>query len=274
MSTTTTDFPFRPSFSPPSPPPSPTNGFSSIFQSPGGPPLILVCIAAGLLLGAFIGVLLMRRMRPPVVAHRGIGAAAFLRGLNLPLGEKPALLDIHLLPTLASGSDEEVEHGTGKQKLAEQGAWGHVSPFAAVYLPSDRPLSQSAQSPSASATASRSRSLLSRLMARMPWADPRLRSGSYELSPLTSPQLEARKVQLAVTVSMPSPQHPSYRPPSSSATRTVSGIPHDTHALTHDNHVDNPMPDCCIGTKRTAENLTSASNVAEGRQAEAERRGK
>ena len=137
MSTTATDFPTRPTFppnpsfsftGPPPSPPSPTNGFSSIFQSPGGPPLILVCIAAGLLLGAFIGVLLMRRMRPPPVGQRGIGAAAFLAGANQPLGEKPKLLDIHLSPAhTTAGIDEGAEHGTGKEKLGEQGAWGAVS---------------------------------------------------------------------------------------------------------------------------------------------------
>ncbi|KAM5543493.1 hypothetical protein V8D89_002744 [Ganoderma adspersum] len=259
MSTTTTatdiptrptgSFPFNPSFTPsftgpPPPPPSPSNGFSSIFQSPGGPPLILVCIAAGLLLGAFIGVLLMRRMRPPPLGHRGIGATAFLTNANQPLGEKPKLLDIHLSPTYAAGIDEGVEHGTGKEKLGEQGAWGAVSPFAAVYLASDRPLS--AQSPSAPATRSRdrNRSPLGRLAARMPWADPRWRAGSHELSSLANAQSEARPVQLAVTVSMPSPRHPSYLPPLPTG-KGGSGALHDNYA--HDSHEEN-MPDCCIGT--------------------------
>ena len=134
MSTTTSDpsrrtFSPNPSFPPtfpPSPPPSPTSGgFSSIFQSPGGPPLILVFIAAGLLLGAFIGVLLMRRVRPSAPGQRGVGAAAFLAGFNNPpLGEKPRLLNIHLLP---APIEDGVERGTGKEKLAAQGAWGHVS---------------------------------------------------------------------------------------------------------------------------------------------------
>ena len=45
-------------------------------------------------------------------------------------------------------------------------------------------------------------------------------------------------MQLAVTVSMPSPQHPSYRPP-----------PHHTHANVRDKHNEgDTMPDCCIGT--------------------------
>ena len=69
----------------------------------------------------------MRRMRPPVAGQRGIGAAAFLAGLNnTPLGEKPKLVDIHLLPAPATGI-QKMEHGTGKEKLGGQGAWGYVS---------------------------------------------------------------------------------------------------------------------------------------------------
>ncbi|PIL23148.1 hypothetical protein GSI_14457 [Ganoderma sinense ZZ0214-1] len=238
---------FTPTFTPS--PPSPTSGFSSIFQSPGGPPLILVCIAAGLLLGAFIGVLLMRRMRPPPIAQRGIGAAAFFAGANQPLGEKPKLVDIHLLPPPATGVDGtgSAGHGTGKEKLGEHGAWGTVSPFAAQYLhpaPSaDRPRSlfPSAQSP----FASRNRTPLARLAARMPWADPRWRAGAHELSPPAGAQPEARAVQLAVTVSMPSPRHPSFLPP-----LPKSGSSHGVHAPpAHKGHDDeDPMPDCCIGT--------------------------
>ena len=68
--------------------------FNSIFQSPGGPPLILVCIAAGLLLGAFTGVLVMRRVRPghALLVHRGADGALRLgpeRGAGV--GEKPAI---------------------------------------------------------------------------------------------------------------------------------------------------------------------------------------
>ncbi len=78
-------------------------------------------------------------------------------------------------------------------------------------------------------------------MARMPWADSRWRAGAHELSPLSSAQPEAREVQLAVTVSMPSPRHPSYLrlpPLPAAATRTGLGAPHD----------EENMPDCCIGT--------------------------
>ena len=69
----------------------------------------------------------MRRMRPHVVV-RGMNAADFLRGLNPELGEKPKLLDIHLLPP----SEESVLYGdagaNGKGKLgSELGAWAHVS---------------------------------------------------------------------------------------------------------------------------------------------------
>lgn len=90
MSSTSTTSPTTPVA-----PPVPT--FTSIFQSPGGPPLILVCIAAGLLIGAFLGILLMRRMRP-TVAVQGVHG---LRGFPDPqktLGEKPKLLDVHIVP--------------------------------------------------------------------------------------------------------------------------------------------------------------------------------
>ncbi|KAI0773808.1 hypothetical protein C8Q74DRAFT_784229 [Fomes fomentarius] len=115
----------------PSPPsgrpdrPSPNPGFGSIFQSPGGPPLILVCIAAGLLLGAFIGVLLMRRMRPPVVVQR-MGAG---RGRGaVKLGEKPKLLDIHLgQRTDVGSSGSHIQDAQGKAAGAARWAYVFVS---------------------------------------------------------------------------------------------------------------------------------------------------
>ena len=111
-STSTPTRPPPPTQPQPSAPSQPT-GFSSIFQSPGGPPLILVCIAAGLLLGAFTGVLLMRRMRPALVgrapgAGAGVGGAG--RRAGALLGEKPRLLDVHILPR---------EEGNGKGRGAE-----------------------------------------------------------------------------------------------------------------------------------------------------------
>lgn len=80
----------------------------------------------------------------------------------------------------------------------------------------------------------------------MPWADPRWRAGSHELSSLASAQSDARRVQLAVTVSMPSPRHPSFLPPLPTGKGgSDSGSTHDNYA--HGVH-DEDMPDCCIGT--------------------------
>ncbi|KAH9852375.1 hypothetical protein C2E23DRAFT_885868 [Lenzites betulinus] len=103
-----------------SPPPPPTSGFSSIFQSAGGPPLILVCIAAGLLLGSFVGMFLIKRLRPAVVVHRVNGAA--LSG-EMRLGEKPKLYDVYLGPSAVAGGQDS-EH-----------PWAHTSLAVAVSMP-------------------------------------------------------------------------------------------------------------------------------------------
>lgn len=73
-----------------------TSNGSSLFQSAGGPPLILVCIAGGLLFGAFVGMLLMKRLRPVVVVQR-VNAPG---DAEVPLREKPQLYDIHLVSAL------------------------------------------------------------------------------------------------------------------------------------------------------------------------------
>ncbi|TBU38641.1 hypothetical protein BD309DRAFT_507107 [Dichomitus squalens] len=249
MSTSTTP-------SPPTGPATQSPGFSSIFQSPGGPPLILVCIAAGLLLGAFIGVLLMRRMRPRVVVQR-MNGADFLRGLNPNFGEKPTLLDIHLLPA----SEEGTSYGDGKGKVGgERGAWGHVSPFAARYLSSSdgQPKSSTAP-PSSPPSFTRGEGVLSRIITQFYWANPRWRPRPHEHSPTSpNPHPDARRVQLAVTISMPSPQRPACHPrrpspsgtprPSTSSDPLKNGSTASSDAHAHASDDANPVPDCCIGT--------------------------
>ncbi|KAI0363680.1 hypothetical protein BV20DRAFT_1057852 [Pilatotrama ljubarskyi] len=195
-------------------PTSPTSGFQSIFQSAGGPPLILVCIAAGLLFGAFVGMFLMKRLRPGVVVQRvnGPGGA----GAEVPLGEKPKLYDIYLQPA-------------SEESGAEHHPWANVYPFAAVYLPlsgNDAPPTPPSAAPSAP-------SLLSRVIARLPLRhhdSSRTRAGKGQAPSTPAPQL--RGVQLAVTVSMPNP--------ALHAPKSVD--------VTNDDHEDDPMPDCCIGT--------------------------
>ena len=120
----------------------PGGGFTSIFQSPGGPPLILVCIAAGLLLGAFLGILLMRRVRPPVAVQRAHG----LRGAagadaQKKLGEKPTLLDVRVLP----GSEKGVG---GWEELLVSDSPSCLSPSSPPAL--SRPLSLFLPEPSLS----------------------------------------------------------------------------------------------------------------------------
>ncbi|OSD05129.1 hypothetical protein PYCCODRAFT_1432882 [Trametes coccinea BRFM310] len=188
--------------------PAPTSQFSSIFQSAGGPPLILVCIAGGLLIGAFVGMFIMKRLRPSVVVNR-----VSVAGRAQPqLGEKPKLFDVHIVASPGEG-------GGGEHP------WSYAAPFAAVYLPSDddkvaTPPLSSSPSPSA----------LSRIMARL---NRHTRSNKGHIStPLQTPQL--RSVQLAFTVIMPDPAYP--------ASKNVS---HDSH---EDDDHEPPMLDCCIGT--------------------------
>ncbi|EIW54842.1 uncharacterized protein TRAVEDRAFT_66365 [Trametes versicolor FP-101664 SS1] len=182
---------------------APASGFSSLFQSAGGPPLILVCIAAGLLFGAFVGMFLMKRLRPTVVLQRAGGAGL---GGEAKLGEKPRLYDIYVAP-LGDGSEEN--------------PWAHISPFAALYLPSSDADVKTPQPPPPSPSA------LSRVTARLHWS---ARPSKGHVPPPPAPEL--RSLQLAVTVSMPNP---------------ALHAPKDVD-ITDDYAHDDPMPDCCIGT--------------------------
>ncbi|KAJ8481178.1 hypothetical protein ONZ51_g6169 [Trametes cubensis] len=155
-----------------------TNAGSSLFQSAGGPPLILVCIAGGLLFGAFVGMLLMKRLRPVVVVQR---VNAFPGDAEVPLGEKPQLYDIHLVSALEEGG--------------ELPPWAHFSPFAATYLPSD---DESKTAPSARRF---SPAALSRIMARL---HRHSRSSKGHNAPPPG-VLGLRNVQLVFAVSMPNP---------------------------------------------------------------------
>ncbi|RDX51773.1 hypothetical protein OH76DRAFT_1417129 [Lentinus brumalis] len=265
MSSTSTTSPTTPVA-----PPAPT--FNSIFQSPGGPPLILVCIAAGLLLGAFLGILLMRRMRPTVAVQGTPG----LRGFPDPqktLGEKPRLLDVHIVPR----SDSANMVWTGAGAGGERGPWGGVLPFAALYLPSPETSATAAPFPSPARTEIWRRQVLALIPGRLrpsrrshdPHASHKSAAGTGTSS--------VRAVQLAVTVSMPSP-HPLFA--SSWSTRvgkekgqfnehekdplSVNSVhdrtdpPDDAPApaptvrdhmqLLAANDSEPPVPDCCIGT--------------------------
>ncbi|RPD54939.1 hypothetical protein L226DRAFT_83112 [Lentinus tigrinus ALCF2SS1-7] len=247
---------------------SPTSvpSFNSIFQSPGGPPLILVCIAAGLLLGAFLGILLMRRVRPTVAVQRVNG-----RGFPDPkkLGEKPKLLDIYLAPR--SGTD------------AGAGRWENLFPFAGLYLPSSNPPTPETSSPPPSRTELWRRRVLARVPTRLrpsarrshdPHPSPKGQASSDAVPPV-------RQLLLAITVSMPSPRPaPSVHaaeptvaekgPLSASVQVSTSALddsndpPHDplndtppsnlnnpkakAKVMTNDNDHEGPVPDCCIGT--------------------------
>ncbi|KAI0667295.1 hypothetical protein C8Q78DRAFT_400603 [Trametes maxima] len=157
-----------------------SSGFHSIFQSAGGPPLILVVIAAGLLFGAFVAMFLLKRLRPVVVVQRVPGAG--LAG-ETALGEKPRLFDIHLVPPEEGGA---------------VAPWAYLSPFGAVYLQSP---DTSISAPPAS---SRSSNPLTRIVTRLR-RDPK--SGKGHNIPSNDPEI--RPVQLVFTVSMPNP-HPTH----------------------------------------------------------------
>ncbi|KAI0641316.1 hypothetical protein C8Q79DRAFT_919677 [Trametes meyenii] len=152
------------------------SGFQSIFQSAGGPPLILVVIAAGLLFGAFVAMFLLKRLRPVVVVQRVPGVGL---GGEVALGEKPRLFDIHLVPPGGVGAVDP---------------WARLSPFGAVYLPSPD------TNTSAPPTSSRSSNTFTRVMTRLR-RDPK--SGKGHNVPPSDPGI--RPVQLVFTVSMPNP---------------------------------------------------------------------
>ncbi|KAH9888063.1 hypothetical protein C8Q73DRAFT_655973 [Cubamyces lactineus] len=154
-----------------------TSNGSSLFQSAGGPPLILVCIAGGLLFGAFVGMLLMKRLRPVVVVQR-VNAPG---DAEVPLREKPQLYDIHLVSALEEGR--------------ELPPWAHFSPFAATYLPTED------EPQTAPSTRRFSPAALSRIMARL-HRHSRSSKG-HTASPPSAPGL--RDVQLVFAISMPNP---------------------------------------------------------------------
>ncbi|KAI0754221.1 hypothetical protein C8Q80DRAFT_354435 [Daedaleopsis nitida] len=248
----------------PGPDPSdqgPPSGFNSIFQTPGGPPLILVCIAAGLLLGAFIGVLLMRRMRPGVVVQRVHGGR--VPGSQFKLGERPTLLDIHIMPRSEVGMGrglygDGLRNGTGGTG-PETAEWARVSPFAAMYIPSSEPTKPLPPSrPAAPSSSLRSHvHRVQQALAHLRHSAPRAAHDPH--APSTSSSTDLRQVQLAVAVTMPNPKQPQYARPSPAGTSSsgkASSNPntHDLHAHNNnDNHAhssgdDDEMPDCCIGT--------------------------
>ena len=98
-------------------------------------------------------------------------------------------------------------------------------------------------------------------MTQFYWANPRWRPRSHEHDPASpKAQDDVRRVQLAVTISMPSPRRPLYpRAPRSEAEATprpsTSSDPlkndhnHENHNADFNSaHDDEPVPDCCIGT--------------------------
>ncbi|KAI0718715.1 hypothetical protein C8T65DRAFT_693596 [Cerioporus squamosus] len=251
--------------------PTPVPSFNSIFQSPGGPPLILVCIAAGLLLGAFLGILLMRRIRPTIAVQRMHGINGF-PDPQKKLGEKPKLLDVHIVPR----SDPGGVAGAG----GEPGRWQGLFPFAALHLQSPDASAASGAPPS-SASPGRNEIWRRRLLARIP---AQLRPFSRRTHDPHAPAKtqvgdgtpSLREVQLAVMVSMPSP-HPLFTPTPPKGTGTgiekekanegesesekdplsvrispVHDPLNDARASQPKHHEDSahdsPIPDCCIGT--------------------------
>ncbi|KAI0761288.1 hypothetical protein BD413DRAFT_445399, partial [Trametes elegans] len=191
-----------------------SSGFSSIFQSAGGPPLILVCIAAGLLLGAFVGMVAMRRFRPVVVVHRAPGGGR--PGPGPELGEKPALFDIHLQSDPHDVLGGSGEWGAGADK------WARISPFAAVYLPPSEPDPSTATADDTPPRPSPTARLLALVRSHL-----RRAPAEAEALPLRPTAPEPRAVQLAVAVCMPAPPR----------LRDACGADEDQ-----------PVPDCCIGT--------------------------
>ena len=66
----------------------------SIFDGSGGPALIIVFVAVGLLIGAFTALIIVRRAPPAGVV--GANLNGWYLNTEPPLGEKPKLYAVHL----------------------------------------------------------------------------------------------------------------------------------------------------------------------------------
>ncbi|KAH9916998.1 uncharacterized protein BXZ73DRAFT_92435 [Epithele typhae] len=216
-------------------------GFTSILQSPAGPPLILVCIAGGLFLGAFCGTVIMRRFRPDLIIHRVANDSK--RGPGF--GDKPKLLDMHLLPAAAPNVR------SGKASSSSPASWASLS-VSAPPLPrflrhgphptgKGPPPLHPPRPPDRLPRAFSLRKALPRI-GRAP-RDP-------EVAATAAENPTVRKVQLAVAHTMMilgTHAIPKTRPALSPASPDSAPPIHDPRSTTTGADED-PMPDCCIGT--------------------------
>ncbi|EPT02127.1 hypothetical protein FOMPIDRAFT_1048140 [Fomitopsis schrenkii] len=96
---------------------SPITGDPSVLSTSKGPPLILVFLASGLLVGAVLTILLLRHVYPNRFASRTPPVRA--RKPNRPPGERPKLWDVYCYSDAESGG----------------GRWASVLPLAAAFPP-------------------------------------------------------------------------------------------------------------------------------------------
>ncbi|KAH9836245.1 uncharacterized protein C8Q71DRAFT_72829 [Rhodofomes roseus] len=173
-------------------PVSPITGNSSVLHSSNGPPLILVFLASGLLVGAVLSILVLRHIYPSRFGSRT--DAVRVRKPPRPLGERPKLWDVYVCDG-ARGADVQ---------------WESLLPLAAAFLPD--PLNEQVDVlPSPSLPAHRPHP-----WSWVEWLHRRLRHRPRESTaddleqtlPLEGERPAPERLQIAVTIAMPSRSSP------------------------------------------------------------------
>lgn len=102
---------------------SPITGDPSVLSTSKGPPLILVFLASGLLVGAVLTILLLRHVYPNRFASRTPPVRA--RKPNRPPGERPKLWDVYCYSDAESGGGRWASVLVRGHRLARGGPVTH-----------------------------------------------------------------------------------------------------------------------------------------------------
>ncbi|KAI0728459.1 hypothetical protein C8Q72DRAFT_369981 [Fomitopsis betulina] len=166
---------------------SPITGDPSVLRTSKGPPLILVFLASGLLVGAVLTILLLRHVYPNRFASQTPPVRA--RKQTRPFGERPKLWDVYCYSDAESGG----------------GRWALVLPLAAAFPPEPEGL---VTEPAPATSSYRPHP--------WPWVDGLLRTFSQrrcasahtdlEASAATDDRSSMAPLQIAVIIAMPSRQ--------------------------------------------------------------------
>lgn len=162
---------------------------ANIFSTTGGPPLILVFLAAGLLIGALVALLVLRRVYPQGGRRGVVARVATNRRRRRRIGEKPVLWDFYL--------QEDDEEGLSEKGFTK---WTQVLPISAKFIPNET--SRHNASPTSPRLPSSRPSFVQKYFRRSDLSTSKTQEPPFSDS---SEQLIDGKLEVAVTIAMPRP---------------------------------------------------------------------